>query len=84
MSNGNSSEDDEQLARDMQLAMDLQAREEQKAECRRRKEEEKARRSHHSTLEDGFARDKLNADHMLFVKCCVDGGREVDLLVRKV
>ena len=74
------SSEDEQFALDMQLALDLQEQEERKAEHRLKKMEAK-RQQNHSTLEDGFARDKLNADHMLFVKCHVDGKKNVDLLV---
>jgi hypothetical protein len=80
MSACTSSDEDEQLALDMQLALDLQAKEERKSERRLKKEEAK-KSIHHSSLEDGFRRDKLNADHMLFVKCRVDGRKDVELLV---
>jgi DNA damage-inducible protein 1 len=80
MSAYNSSDDDEQMAQDMQLALDLQAREEQRAEKSRRKRAQRGL-DHHSPLEDGFSRDKLNADHMLFVSCLVDGKTPCDLLV---
>jgi hypothetical protein len=80
MSACTSSDEDEQLALDMQLALDIQAKEERKVERRRKKQEAK-KDIHHSSLEDGFARDKLNADHMLFVKCRVDGRKKIELLV---
>ena len=67
--------DDERLARDMQLALDLQAKEERRAARRLQRGERE-----HSTLEDGFNRDAWNADHMLFVSCTIDQ-REVEMLV---
>lgn len=66
---------DESLARDLQLALDLQAKEERKAERRLRRGDRED-----SALEDGFTRNALNADHMLFVSCTIDR-REVEMLV---
>jgi hypothetical protein len=80
MSAYNSSDDDEQMARDMQFALDLQAKEERRAEKNRKKRAQR-NQDHHSPLEDGYSRDKLNADHMLFVSCLVDGKTPCDLLV---
>jgi predicted aspartyl protease len=74
MSQYNSSDDDEQMARDMQLAYELQDKEERHAQRRRKRGE------NHSALEDGFSRNGLNADHMLFVACTMDS-RPVELLV---
>jgi hypothetical protein len=78
MSSGgeNSCDEDLQFARDMQLAYELQAKEDKKGQRRRKKEEK-----HNSTLEDGFSPSKLNADHMLFVSCIVEGSQQVHLLV---
>lgn len=70
--------DNELLARDMQLALQLQAREESKA--RRRHKEKGERFGAESGLHDGFDVSKLNADHMLFVSCILDGV-QVELLV---
>mmetsp|Transcript_2911 Transcript_2911/g.4621 ORF Transcript_2911/g.4621 Transcript_2911/m.4621 type:complete len:232 (-) Transcript_2911:75-770(-) len=66
--------EDEILARDMQLAFELQAKEEAKA---RRKDMKRAARM---GAQDGFDLNKLNADHMLFVSCILDGS-QVQLLV---
>ena len=68
--------DDERLARDMQLALDLQAKEERRAARRLQRGERED-----SALEDGFNKDALNADHMLFVSCTIDRRGEVDMLV---
>jgi len=68
-------EEDEQYARDLQVALDTQAREERRARKRREKGH-----SHESVFEDGFTKGALNADHMLFVACTMDS-HEVAMLV---
>jgi hypothetical protein len=71
--------EDEQYARDLQIALDIQAREERKA----RKREEKGNHQQESSSSaqgDGFSRGALNADHMLFVACTIDQ-HEVAMLV---
>lgn len=68
-------DEDEQYAKDLQLAIDIQARELQKA-----KERKKRGQNHESGLGDGFSRGALNADHMLFVACSMDGN-EVAMLI---
>eukprot|EP00339_Tiarina_fusa_P016041 CAMPEP_0117031446 /NCGR_PEP_ID=MMETSP0472-20121206/22598_1 /TAXON_ID=693140 ORGANISM="Tiarina fusus, Strain LIS" /NCGR_SAMPLE_ID=MMETSP0472 /ASSEMBLY_ACC=CAM_ASM_000603 /LENGTH=220 /DNA_ID=CAMNT_0004739767 /DNA_START=186 /DNA_END=845 /DNA_ORIENTATION=+ len=73
---GDPCDEDLQFARDMQLAYELQEKEDKRAERRRKKEEK-----HNSTLEDGFSPAKLSADHMLFVSCTVESSRQVHLLV---
>ena len=73
-----SRKESELIARDMQLALQLQAREESKA--LRRKAKRATRLNSDSGLHDGFDVNKLNADHMLFVSCTLDGV-QVKLLV---
>lgn len=77
---GNSSKrvanDDELLARDLQLAIQLQAKEQSKAHRRAKR----ASKLGESGLNDGFDVTKLNADHMLFISCILDGV-QLDLLV---
>jgi hypothetical protein len=70
---------DELLARDMQLAFALQAREEQKALRKGRKKASDI--AHHNSAVDGFDKSKLNSDHMLFVSCTLDRTPDVKLLV---
>ena len=69
---------DELLARDMQLAFDLQAKEEQRA--LKRRDKKKAANSNAHT-HDGFDMSKLNSDHMLFVSCTLDNTPDVKLLI---
>ncbi len=68
-------EEDEQYARDLQMAYKIQAREERKAH-----ERQGQGQNHESGLGDGFSRGALNADHMLFVACTMDQ-HEVAMLV---
>jgi len=63
--------EDERLAQDMQLAFALQASESKKA--RRRQMKRATREGTENVLEDGFDLRKLNADHMVFVSCHLDG-----------
>jgi hypothetical protein len=80
MSSLDSTSDDEQLARDLQLALHLEDKEHEK-ESRRRRRNEKSETA--SCLErDGFCApgNLNNADHMLYVPCHVDG-RAIELLV---
>ena len=60
--------EDEQYAKDLQVAYDLHAREERRAQ--RRLE----RKNNHGPAElgDGFTQGAVNADHMLFVSCTMD------------
>ena len=66
-------DDDERMARDLQLALDLQAKEE---------EREQQRRKNHATDDLGFATRKAlqQPGHMLFVICDIEG-RAVEMLV---
>mmetsp|Transcript_17858 Transcript_17858/g.40986 ORF Transcript_17858/g.40986 Transcript_17858/m.40986 type:complete len:226 (+) Transcript_17858:148-825(+) len=70
--------EDERLARDMQLAFELQARENKKV--RQRQARRATRGTSRSMMEDGFDLRKLNSDHMIFISCTLDGKR-VELLV---
>lgn len=74
--------EDEQYARDLQLAYDLHAREERRSRRRRG-------RNHAQNAEDspgpfdegdGFRHGALSADHMLFVACKVNG-HKAEMLV---
>ena len=65
------SDADEQMARDMQLAMDLQKKEEKKARKR-------SQRREHGL--DGFANGNIAPDNMLFVSVELDG-RLAEMLV---
>lgn len=75
---------DARMARDMQLAEELAAKEEAKAMRRRRrsKHSREDRRDEYGNDHqyDGFHTDRLNADHMLFVNCRLDGN-DIDVLV---
>eukprot|EP00529_Nitzschia_sp_RCC80_P029513 CAMPEP_0113496988 /NCGR_PEP_ID=MMETSP0014_2-20120614/30400_1 /TAXON_ID=2857 /ORGANISM="Nitzschia sp." /LENGTH=317 /DNA_ID=CAMNT_0000390917 /DNA_START=416 /DNA_END=1369 /DNA_ORIENTATION=- /assembly_acc=CAM_ASM_000159 len=80
---------DRRMARDMQLAEELAAREEEKEMKRRNRRKKHDRRDRGSRRDydedrydanDGFHTDRLNADHMLFVNCRLDGN-DIDLLV---
>eukprot|EP00980_Cylindrotheca_fusiformis_P014346 scaffold3827_cov179-Cylindrotheca_fusiformis.AAC.10 len=76
MSSTPPSDEDEQLAMDMQLAFELQARE----KLLEKRRERKKRENIENPLMDGFAAGGMSPDHMLFVKCLIDG-QAVDLLV---
>eukprot|EP00934_Nitzschia_sp_Nitz4_P005753 Nitzschia sp. Nitz4//scaffold189_size62959//34880//35620//NITZ4_006310-RA/size62959-processed-gene-0.39-mRNA-1//-1//CDS//3329539902//5743//frame0 len=67
---------DEQFARDVQLAYDLQAREERKE----RRRTQYVQDAQANVVGDGFYHGALNADHMLFVSCTIDS-RQVEMLV---
>ncbi|KAL3938601.1 MAG: hypothetical protein SGBAC_006518 [Bacillariaceae sp.] len=67
--------DDEQYAKDMQLAYNLQAKEEQRAH-----DLKKIQREFHTPLQDGYSQRNLSPDHMLFIRCLIDDN-SVDLLV---
>ena len=81
---------DRRMARDMQLAEELAAKEEEKELKRRNRRKKHDRRDRDATRrdydedryhdDDGFHTDRLNADHMLFVNCRLDGN-DIDLLV---
>lgn len=80
---------DKQMARDMQLAEELAAKEESKAYRRHgnsgRKKHHKSRSDDRDEYDDhhqydGFHTDRLNADHMLFVNCSLDANC-IDILV---
>lgn len=71
-------ENEKRLAQDMQLAFALQAKESKKA--RHRQMKRAAREDTNNVLQDGFDFGKVNADHMVFVSCILDGGK-VNLLV---
>jgi len=73
MSSQEETHNDEQYAMDMQLAYNLQAKEERRARHRKRNEFQ-------TSLHDGYSKSKLNPDHMLFVRCLIDN-KQVDLLV---
>lgn len=73
MSSQEETHNDEQYAMDMQLAYNLQAKEEQRARHQKRNEFQ-------TSLHDGYSKSKLNPDHMLFVRCLIDN-KQVDLLV---
>mmetsp|Transcript_25846 Transcript_25846/g.63308 ORF Transcript_25846/g.63308 Transcript_25846/m.63308 type:complete len:231 (-) Transcript_25846:248-940(-) len=75
-SDGETHSGDEQYAKDMQLAYNLQAKEEQRAHNLKKKK----RRELQTALHDGYSQSKLSADHMLFIRCLIDD-RQVDLLV---
>ena len=68
--------EDEQYACDLQMALDIQEREEKKA----RRRQERSNNGQESSLSDGFSHGALNADHMLFVACTIDD-RAVAMLV---
>ena len=74
------------MARDMQLAEELAAKEEEREMKRRNRRKKHDRRDRDYEIEDryhdndGFHTDRLNADHMLFVNCRLDGN-DIDLLV---
>lgn len=68
--------EDEQYARDLQIALDIQDREERKA----RKRQDRGNQQQESAVGDGFSRGAMNADHMLFVACTIDQ-HEVAMLV---
>ena len=71
-----SDEDDERYARDLQIALDMQAEEEERAE------RERSSSGHHSHTEQGFADRKSlqQPDHMLFIICELEG-KAVETLV---
>jgi hypothetical protein len=72
-----SDEDDEQLATDLQMALDLQDQEE-----RNQKRRSKRNAKHHAHQEGGFANRSalLKPGHMLFVICELEG-KAVEMLV---
>mmetsp|Transcript_3776 Transcript_3776/g.4185 ORF Transcript_3776/g.4185 Transcript_3776/m.4185 type:complete len:228 (+) Transcript_3776:61-744(+) len=72
-------ENEKRLAQDMQLAFALQAKESRKARHRQMKRSARED-TNNNALQDGFDFGKVNADHMVFVSCILDGG-EVNLLV---
>lgn len=72
--------EDEQYARDLQYALDIQEKEERKARKRKEKGAKKNEAQPASALGDGYFGGSLNADHMLFVACTIDQ-REVAMLV---
>jgi Aspartyl protease len=77
--NHNNNDSDEQLARDLQLALDLQAREEQRA-LRRRQRQQQLSNSSSSSLDTSPL--FLHPDHhMLFISCTLDHVPDVKLLV---
>ena len=62
--------EDEQYAKDLQVAYDLHAREERRAQ--RRLDRERQNKHEPAEIGDGFVQGAVNADHMLFVSCTMD------------
>jgi DNA damage-inducible protein 1 len=71
--------EDEQYARDLQVAYDLHAREERRAQ---RRGVHRGPTNNHEPSEtgDGFIQGAVSADHMLFVECAIDS-QQVSMLV---
>lgn len=70
--------EDEQYARDLQVAYDLHAREERRAQ--RRVHRGPTNNHEASETGDGFIQGAVNADHMLFVECAIDS-QQISMLV---
>lgn len=74
------SSQDEQYAIDLQLAMDLQAQEEQRQRRNQTTREERQKSRDDWAREGGFVANNIKPDRMLFVHCEIDG-KLVEMLV---